>query len=65
MDGSVLKHDTNNEQVGLLGPYTGQGHIYVLLAESAGSYTGRPSAGSPKISGTTIVFGDGKFAPAR
>ncbi|WP_291365197.1 hypothetical protein [Acetobacter sp. UBA5411] len=110
VDGSVLTHDTNNERVGLLGPYTGQGHAYVLLAESAGGnacemqfqavdlttsparlspvfgdcspdvharvsrgtlhattgdYTGRPSVGSPKTSGETVVFGDGKFTPAR
>ncbi|MFT8718477.1 hypothetical protein [Acetobacter sp.] len=110
VDGSILEHDTDNEQVGLLGPYTGQGHTYVLLAESAGGnacemqfqavdltpsparlspvfgncspdvhvkvtggelhattggYTGRPSVGSPKIPGETIVFRDGKFTPAR
>ncbi|PYD56185.1 hypothetical protein CFR75_12210 [Komagataeibacter xylinus] len=35
------------------------------LHVTTGGYTGRPSAGSPKISGETVVFGDGKFTPAR
>lgn len=110
LDGQPLLHDTEDETVGLLGPYTGQGHSYVLLAKSAGGnacemqfqavdlatsparlspvfgdcspdvqvkikggvlhattggYTGRPDVGSPKIKGETVIFGDGKFTPAR
>lgn len=35
-DGALILHDKDDERVALRGPYTGQGHAYVLLVQEPG-----------------------------